>query len=60
MADTDLKCAHCHEDPDDYGNWVDAVFVFDGQSLCSKHYWQHRDKKMEELRRGKEEKRFDG
>jgi len=43
MSDRDLKCVHCYEDQSDYGNQIDAGFVFDGLSLCAEHYHQHRD-----------------
>ncbi len=43
MSDRDLKCVHCYEDQSNYGNWVDAKFMFDGLSLCAEHYHQHRD-----------------
>ena len=43
MSDRDLKCIHCYEDQSNYGNQVDAVFMFDGLSLCAEHYHQYRD-----------------
>ncbi len=43
MSDRDLKCVHCYEDQSNYGNWVDAKFMFDGLSLCAEHYHEHRD-----------------
>ena len=43
MSDRDLKCVHCYEDQSNYGNLVDAVFIFDGLSLCADHYHGHRD-----------------
>jgi len=44
MSDRDLKCIHCYENLDDYGNQVDAEVVFDGLSLCFDHYHVHRDR----------------